>query len=247
MLNKLSGPLQPNDSSRRAPEGRHLRERQIVRDQTRRSTTDSEKRASKKRQSDAQQTGYLSANNVRGASTSASLATRNSRSTSAQDRADLSSHDNDTARTEPEWLKHRRAMQQKFPQGWQPPKRLSRDAMTLVRTLHKSQPQLYTTELLSKQFKVSAEAIRRILKSKFELSEDEKARREQRRKEERTRALSQANQPTWGGNVVGEKQEMMDLRMASPPSSSSTNQTSPRAQPSNRRSRTRKHGKADLV
>ncbi|KAM0787850.1 hypothetical protein ACM66B_003903 [Microbotryomycetes sp. NB124-2] len=116
-------------------------------------------------------------------------------------------------RNEPEWLKHRQAMKQKFLEGWRPPKRLSREAMSLIRTLNKSQPQVYTTAVLSKQFKVSAEAVRRILKSKFELSEEEQAKREEKRKAERTKALQQAGyQATWGGNFAGERQEMTSLR-----------------------------------
>ncbi|KPV75584.1 uncharacterized protein RHOBADRAFT_9325, partial [Rhodotorula graminis WP1] len=66
------------------------------------------------------------------------------------------------------WRKHQNAMRTKFPAGWSPPKRLSREAMDLVRTLARSDPAQYTVARLADRFKVSPEGIRRILKSNFE-------------------------------------------------------------------------------
>lgn len=114
----------------------------------------------------------------------------------------------------PEWLKHRRAMKGKFPVGWRPPKRISREAMDLLRTLHRSAPDKFTTPLLAEQFKISAEAVRRILKSKFQLSDEEKAKRERKRKEERDRLHAERG-TTWAGDVSGEQRELAELRRMS--------------------------------
>ncbi|GEM07251.1 neugrin-related protein [Rhodotorula toruloides] len=84
---------------------------------------------------------------------------------------------------EPEWKKRVRANKAKFQQGWAPPKRISREAMDLVRVLHKSDPETYSTPNLASKFRISPEAIRRILKSKFELPAEERERREFKRQE----------------------------------------------------------------
>lgn len=59
------------------------------------------------------------------------------------------------------------ALAQKFPEGWNPRKKLSPDALAGIRMLHKQFPDEYTTETLAKKFEISAEAIRRILKSNW--------------------------------------------------------------------------------
>lgn len=68
---------------------------------------------------------------------------------------------------EPAWKIHQRTMKRKYPEGFNPPSRLSREAMDVVRRLHASDPEKFTTPALAKQFKISAEGIRRILKSKW--------------------------------------------------------------------------------
>lgn len=65
------------------------------------------------------------------------------------------------------YLAHRERMKQKFPQGWNPPKRISREAMDQVRALHKMDPQRHSTEMLAGQFRISPEAVRRILRSRW--------------------------------------------------------------------------------
>ncbi|KAK4053236.1 CAAX prenyl protease [Microbotryomycetes sp. JL221] len=117
----------------------------------------------------------------------------------------------------PQWLKHRQTMKQKFPNGWQPPKRVSRQTMNLMKTLHQSNQTLYTLELLSEHFKISKEAVRRILKSKFELPLIEIQKREEKRKQERKQMelLNSTNGTSWGGNKVGEQHEMEKLRTSS--------------------------------
>jgi hypothetical protein len=78
------------------------------------------------------------------------------------------------------WQIHKAAMKEKFPEGWNPLKRLSPDAMTGIRALHQQMPEMYTTRVLADHFKVSPEAIRRILKSKWQPSADTQVDREMR-------------------------------------------------------------------
>ncbi|RCI11922.1 hypothetical protein L249_4224, partial [Ophiocordyceps polyrhachis-furcata BCC 54312] len=77
------------------------------------------------------------------------------------------------------WMIQKEALKAKFPEGWKPRKRLSPDALTGIRALHAQFPDIYTTPALADRFKVSVEAIRRILKSNFRPNEEqEEARRE---------------------------------------------------------------------
>lgn len=78
------------------------------------------------------------------------------------------------------WLKQKEALKQKFPEGWRPPKRLSPDALEGIRVLHQQFPDLYTTDALAEKFEVSPEAIRRILRAKWEPSADEEEDRQRR-------------------------------------------------------------------
>ncbi|RDA88482.1 hypothetical protein CP532_6660 [Ophiocordyceps camponoti-leonardi (nom. inval.)] len=105
--------------------------------------------------------------------------------TDKQRRAEASAGERD--RTGPPWEKPKKerwmiqkeALKEKFPEGWKPRKRLSPDALTGIRALHAQFPDIYTTPALAERFKVSPEAIRRILKSNFRPSEEqEEARRE---------------------------------------------------------------------
>lgn len=66
-----------------------------------------------------------------------------------------------------QWQIQKAALKGKFPEGWAPLKRLSPDAMVGIRALHAQMPEKYTTEVLAQNFEVSAEGIRRILKSKW--------------------------------------------------------------------------------
>lgn len=66
-----------------------------------------------------------------------------------------------------DWRIQKQALKEKFPEGWNPRKKLSPDALLGIRALHKQFPEEYTTEVLSNKFEVSPEAIRRILKSKW--------------------------------------------------------------------------------
>ncbi|KAI1167279.1 hypothetical protein F5B18DRAFT_602844 [Nemania serpens] len=79
-----------------------------------------------------------------------------------------------------EWQIQKEALKEKFPEGWRPRKRLSPDAVEGIRALHAQYPAQYTTEVLSKNFEVSAEAIRRILRSKWTPNPEEEISRQER-------------------------------------------------------------------
>lgn len=79
-----------------------------------------------------------------------------------------------------EWQTQKAVLKEKFPEGWQPRKKLSPDALAGIRALHEQFPEDYTTEVLANKFEVSPEAIRRILKSKWEPSPEEEEERQQR-------------------------------------------------------------------
>ena len=78
------------------------------------------------------------------------------------------------------WQIQKEALKRKFPTGWAPPKKLSPDAMEGIRHLHHIAPDQFTTPVLAEEFKVSPEAIRRILKSKWRPSGEELEERRKR-------------------------------------------------------------------
>lgn len=81
----------------------------------------------------------------------------------------------------PPWEAQKQALRLKFgSQGWMPRKRLSPDALSGIRTLHAQYPETYSTPTLAEHFKVSPEAIRRILKSKWTPNEEEDDKRKRR-------------------------------------------------------------------
>ncbi|PLN78827.1 hypothetical protein BDW42DRAFT_187161 [Aspergillus taichungensis] len=78
------------------------------------------------------------------------------------------------------WQVQKDALKSKFREGWSPQKKLSPDALDGIRQLHAVAPDRFTTPVLAEQFKVSPEAIRRILKSKWRPSGEEAEDRRQR-------------------------------------------------------------------
>jgi hypothetical protein len=79
------------------------------------------------------------------------------------------------------WQVRKAALAAKFGDaGWQPQKRLSPDTLEGIRALHRSDPISYSTAILSEHFKITPDAIRRILKSKWRPNEDEVEDRRQR-------------------------------------------------------------------
>ena len=86
-----------------------------------------------------------------------------------------------TDREREPWQTQKSALTDKFgSSGWSPRKRLSPDALEGIRALHAQYPEKYTTPELAQQFKVSPEAIRRILKSKWKPNDDEEVDRRRR-------------------------------------------------------------------
>ncbi|KAF8498867.1 hypothetical protein JB92DRAFT_2795401 [Gautieria morchelliformis] len=73
-----------------------------------------------------------------------------------------------------EYNQHRLALRKAFPQGWSPPRKISRDAMDGLRMLHNHSPEIFTTPVLAERFKISPEAVRRILKSRWVPSKERK-------------------------------------------------------------------------
>ncbi|GAA5954696.1 hypothetical protein JCM21900_005123 [Sporobolomyces salmonicolor] len=117
----------------------------------------------------------------------------------------------------PEWKKHQQTLRAQFPDGWAPPKRISREAMDLVRSLHRTAPAIHTVPVLADKFKISPEAVRRVLKSKFELPGDEREKRERKRREERERGRARDDAqedggPKWAGDKAAETREMATIR-----------------------------------
>ncbi|KAN0062541.1 asparaginyl-tRNA synthetase [Thecaphora frezii] len=84
----------------------------------------------------------------------------------------------------PDWAVHRIALSRKFPDGWKPPKILSREAQDGLRLLHGSDPERFDIEELAARFRISKESVRRILKGgKWKVSSETRARQDQRAKE----------------------------------------------------------------
>ena len=74
----------------------------------------------------------------------------------------------------PLWAIQKEALKEKLGgQAWNPRKKLSPDTMEGIRHLHQTQPDKFTTPVLAEHFKVSPEAIRRILKSKWQPTDAE--------------------------------------------------------------------------
>ncbi|KAH9994527.1 hypothetical protein BJV74DRAFT_830961 [Russula compacta] len=84
-------------------------------------------------------------------------------------------------------------MQQNSPQGWAPPYKLSRAAMDGLRALHAHDPDTFTTPVLANKSCISPEAVRRILRSKWQPTPEQRARlleRERRYRQDRIRSRS---------------------------------------------------------
>lgn len=89
------------------------------------------------------------------------------------------------------WQIQKEALKKKFKEGWNPPKKLSPDALEGIRHLHAVAPDRFTTPVLAEQFQISPEAIRRILKSKWRPSPEEMEKRRERWERRHDRIWSQ--------------------------------------------------------
>jgi hypothetical protein len=79
------------------------------------------------------------------------------------------------------WKVQKAALEEKFgEQNWNPRKRISPDALAGIRALHAKSPETFSTAVLAEHFKVTPEAVRRILKSKWQPSEEEAEERRER-------------------------------------------------------------------
>ncbi|CCL99605.1 uncharacterized protein FIBRA_01623 [Fibroporia radiculosa] len=90
-----------------------------------------------------------------------------------------------------EWAEHRKSMKKDFPEGWAPTRKLSRQAMDGLRSMHAMHPEIFTTPVLAEKFKISAEAVRRILKSKWEPTREERARFAERERRNRQKWIEE--------------------------------------------------------
>lgn len=79
------------------------------------------------------------------------------------------------------WKVQKAALEEKFgEQSWNPRKRISPDALAGIRALHAKSPETFSTAVLAEHFKITPEAVRRILKSKWQPSEEEAEERRAR-------------------------------------------------------------------
>ncbi|CAF9924234.1 MAG: hypothetical protein GOMPHAMPRED_003560 [Gomphillus americanus] len=107
---------------------------------------------------------------------------------SDQSTAGMSSHSDLTGKKPkesvadlPAWKVHKRAVKAKLgDQAWKPLKRLSPDAREGVRQLHSENPTLWSTENLANHFQLSPDAIRRIIKSSWKPTENEREEQRER-------------------------------------------------------------------
>jgi Neugrin len=86
------------------------------------------------------------------------------------------------------WAQHRASMKTQFPKGWAPPHKLSRAAMDGLRALHAHDADTFTTPVLADKFRISPEAVRRILRGKWQPTPEQSARlleRERRYRQDR--------------------------------------------------------------
>ncbi|KAF2850946.1 hypothetical protein T440DRAFT_449526 [Plenodomus tracheiphilus IPT5] len=80
----------------------------------------------------------------------------------------------DTTPQPPDWRAQKAALKAKLNgEAWNPRKKLSPDTMEGIRHLNATQPSKFTTPVLAEHFKVSPEAIRRILKGKWRPNDEE--------------------------------------------------------------------------
>ncbi len=89
------------------------------------------------------------------------------------------------------WAQHRVSMKTKFPEGWAPPHKLSRAAMDGLRALHAHDPDTFSTPVLADKFRISPEAVRRILRGKWQPTQEQRAHlleREKRYRQDRIRS-----------------------------------------------------------
>ncbi|KAG8744870.1 Required for respiratory growth protein 9 mitochondrial [Ceratobasidium sp. 414] len=78
--------------------------------------------------------------------------------------------------TPQQYLAHKARMKSLYPEGWSPPRTISREAMDTLRDMHARDPIQFRTPVLASKFRISPEAVSRILKSKWRPSSENKAK-----------------------------------------------------------------------
>ncbi|EFA81621.1 neugrin domain-containing protein [Heterostelium album PN500] len=76
--------------------------------------------------------------------------------------------------------------------NWEPIKKLSRDQMSEIKRLHKEDPDIHTVESLVTQYRVSKEAIKRIIRSNWTPSED-RLKEQDSKKKHRLEVTTESN------------------------------------------------------
>ncbi|ANB15588.1 Rrg9p [Sugiyamaella lignohabitans] len=112
------------------------------------------------------------------------------------------------------WKRQMFALKEKLHnEGWKPKKRLSRAAMEGIRKLRDFEPTL-TTRDIAKEFKVSPESIRRILKSKWRPTEEELVDISERwqKRGEKLRSLKLSSQPVLSSYSLKKSHQSRKLR-----------------------------------
>ncbi|KAF8609645.1 hypothetical protein BDV93DRAFT_518427 [Ceratobasidium sp. AG-I] len=75
-----------------------------------------------------------------------------------------------------QYLTHRATMKRMYPEGWAPPRTISREAMESLREMNQRDPIQFRVPVLAAKFKISPEAVSRILKSKWQPPPERKAK-----------------------------------------------------------------------
>jgi Neugrin len=102
---------------------------------------------------------------------------------------------------------HRETIRKEFPEGWAPPRKLSREAMDAVRQLYRLDPKKFNTPMIADKFKISPEAVRRILKSKWEPSAERRAALAIKQRKEKDEIMLERRQ-----KELREAQNLRELR-----------------------------------
>ncbi|PVF94101.1 hypothetical protein CPB86DRAFT_664721, partial [Serendipita vermifera] len=87
------------------------------------------------------------------------------------------------------WTEHRAKLKEKYPDPWNPSKKVSREAMDAMRQLYAADPVKYPSHILAQRFSISPEAARRILKSRWRMGEEMKAEKVMRQRKARVERM----------------------------------------------------------
>lgn len=105
-------------------------------------------------------------------------------------------------------------MKERFPDGWNPPRKLSREAMDGLRQLHHVDPEKFNTPVLAERFKISPEAVRRILRTRWEPSKEKRMRalKAERRDTDQFHTLKRLKEKLKTQKIMQDKADMGSAR-----------------------------------